>query len=614
MKKTFRISSKYLTALAIFTALLFSILSYFLFQNLPARQFQKINQQFFMEEMTANTLNMHYTIAHPQDYGITEYEAILPAYDKNTVQLSLEELQKKIQLYDQINHSKFSPNDTLTLNLLQKYLKTLWHLSQYPYLDEPLSPSSGMQSQLPILLAEYTFRNRRDVDDYLCLLSQTGTYFSSLLTYEKEKKEAGLLSAASSLRNTADQCDNIIKETSLKEETHFLQITFSDRLKSLLEKQLITAKEYDYYITQNNHLLFSILLPAYKSLAQGLRVLADPAIPLTGLAAKPDGTEYYKVLLCSETGSYRSIEDITTLLSQTLQAEFQILQDLLAEIDVHYLSDETSETLDEIFPVSSCEDILLDLRARMTTQFPPFNTNDEKVPIIHIKEVDDCLEAYCAPAFYLTPPLDDALYNSIYINTSSTISVLDLYTTLAHEGFPGHLYQTVYNNRLQQQSNETPIRQLLWFGGYLEGWALYVEFMAYDYASDIMKQAGQPEYATLIQIEKHNRSTQLCLFSLLDILIHHENADLARTADFLASFGITNSISVSHIYEYIAQEPANYPKYYLGYLEILLLKDACRQNWGEQYSDYAFHKFFLDNGPADFETLNSLVAELPDET
>ena len=251
--------------------------------------------------------------------------------------------------------------------------------------------------------------------------------------------------------------------------------------------------------------------------------------------------------------------------------------------------------------------MLTDLRDRMQGLFPTFPNVGETAPTIHVKEVVPCLQEYCAPAFYLTPPFDDTTTNSIYINTGTTMSAVDLYTTLAHEGFPGHLYQTVYSNRLQLMSDSTPIQQLLWFGGYLEGWALYVEFLAYDYAAQIMQEAGYPEYAELIQIEKHNRSTQLCLYSLLDILIHYENADLQQTAEVLAQFGITNSASVTTIFKYIVEEPANYPKYYLGYLEILMLKDTCKEAWGEEYSEYNFHKFFLENGPADFGTLQELA-------
>ena len=570
-------------------------------------QFRLATQQLFQEEMTASTLNMHYTIAHPEDYGIQTYEATLPYYQKENRQKSIASLQEEIAFYKSLDASKLSNRDAHSLRLLITYLESTLDTAQYPYYEEPLSPSSGMQSQLPILLAEYTFRCKRDVEDYLAILSQTGTYFDALLTFETEKKEAGLLSAASSLRNTAKQCRSILTQKALDREDHFLQLTFSDRLQELFDTDQIDAKEMETYIQQNNRILSEIMLPAYSRVAQGLEALADPQIILEGLAAKPDGAAYYEALLKSETGSHHTIREITQLLTEQLEAEYNRLNTLLKTIDPSCLTEAAYDHCNELFPLKNCADMLIDLRNRMEGLFPHFPQNASVTPSIHVKEVAPCLQDYCAPAFYLTPPLDDSIHNSIYINTKTTLSAIDLYTTLAHEGFPGHMYQTVYSNQLTVSQESTPIRQILWFGGYLEGWALYVEFMAYDYAAQIMAEQGEPEYEMLLQIEKHNRSTQLCLYALLDLFIHHENIGLQGTAELLARFGITNSASVSAIYEYIVEEPANYPKYYLGYLEILLLKESCRQAWGDAYSDYTFHKFFLENGPADFGTLNDLV-------
>ena len=574
----------------------------------PANQYKRAASQLFYDEMTASTLNMHYTLAVPEKYGIDDYDAILPCYDSSGRQEGIAALEEALSFYQNLDAEKISPRDAHIKQLLETYLETTLALSQYPYHEEPLSPSSGMQSQLPILLAEYTFRSIRDVEDYLAILAQTGDYFSSLLQFETEKKEAGLLMAASSLRNVARQCRSVITADALKSGEHFLQITFQERLTALNEEQLLTTQDMQNYIQRNDDILTHIMLPAYRELADGLEQLADPYILLEGLAAKPDGADYYEILLKSETGSHRNISQISQLLVTKLDEEFEFLQTLLRDVDYDLLTDEVFQECSELFPLQTCEEMLTDLRNRMTNLFPAFPDAGYVTPSIHVKEVAPCLEEYCAPAFYLTPPLDDTVRNSIYINTSRTISAIDLYTTLAHEGFPGHLYQTVYSNQLQLRHDDTPVQQLLWFGGYLEGWALYVEFMAYDYAAEIMQQAGYPDYASLIQIEKHNRSTQLCLYSLLDILIHHKNADLQQTAEVLAQFGITNSASVSTIYEYITEEPTNYPKYYLGYLEILLLKDECREAWAENYSDLTFHKFFLDNGPADLGTLNKLVA------
>ena len=54
------------------------------------------------------------------------------------------------------------------------------------------------------------------------------------------------------------------------------------------------------------------------------------------------------------------------------------------------------------------------------------------------------MEAHLSPAFYMIPALDDTEENVIYVNQAQMGNKLTLYTTLAHEGYPGHLYQTVY--------------------------------------------------------------------------------------------------------------------------------------------------------------------------
>jgi uncharacterized protein (DUF885 family) len=147
------------------------------------------------------------------------------------------------------------------------------------------------------------------------------------------------------------------------------------------------------------------------------------------------------------------------------------------------------------------------------------------------------------------------------------------------------------------------VRELLWYGGYLEGWALYVEFSSYDYASELLRETGDENGALVSQIEKHSRSLQLCLYSLLDTYIHYDNASYSRVAKLLEGFGITDSLSVRSIYTYIVREPSNYLKYYLGYLEILSLREEAASLWGDDYSDLSFHRFFLENGPADFLSL-----------
>ena len=567
----------------------------------PTRQFHTANKQLFQEEMLSNTLNMHYTLAYPREYGIPEYEAILPAYNRENRSANQMELTEQLNYYQNLDATKLSAEDTYTLSLLCSYLENTLELSKYPYYEEPLSPSSGMQSQLPILLAEYTFRCKQDVEDYLKLLDQTDEYFHGLLTFEQEKADAGLLMSSVSIDKVIEQCDTILTASSLEKGTHFLQTTFEERLQELQQKNLLTEKEIQQYIHQNNRLLSTVMLPSYESLGDGLLVLKDEKRTLQGLAATEAGKKYYEKLLISETGSYRSMEELKQLLVARLDEEFHTLVTLLSQYEEPFFS-EIQTSLDTCFPYHTPEQILPHLAKYMSADFPAMST-ENTVPTVRVKNISKSLEDYCAPAFYLTPPLDDTECNVIYINQKNSPTGLELYTTLAHEGYPGHLYQSVYSNNLLADRNNGAVRQLLWYGGYLEGWALYVEFLSYDYASRLMEETGYSAQAEYIQVEKHNRSLQLCLYSLLDIMIHHENASYNQVHRTLANFGISTPETTAAIYEYIVEEPANYPKYYLGYLEILELQKEAGELWGEQYSHYAFHQFFLENGPADFCSL-----------
>ena len=607
MKRPFPLSRRQLL-LALAFLFAFAGITLFLFRyKREEKQFSHITSQLFTDEMTSSTLNMHYTIANPADFGIYSYKPILPSYSKTGTLKGQAATENVIAALKSLNPEKLSDADSYTHRLLLRSLDNSLKAGSFVYYKEPLSPSSGMQSQLPILLAEYAFRTERDVTDYLSILDQTDEYFASLLVFEQEKAQAGLLMPASSLEKVKEQCDTIVTSEALEAGTHFLQSTFTERVDALCQEGILTEEEAQAYQMQNDRLLKTVLLPAYEALADGLFVLEDTSIPLEGLASKPEGRAYYEYLLVSETGSYRSIEEIKELLSAKFSQEYEAIQRIVAQNPtlVQRLSSEEYA----VFPYTEAEEMLLDLQRRMSGSFPQLPEDTSAMPAVTVKAVSQSLEEYCAPAFYLTAPLDDTDSNVIYINEKNSPGGLELYTTLAHEGYPGHLYQTVYSNRSFLSQGENKVRQLLWYGGYQEGWALYVEFLSFDYASALLEENGRSQDALCVQLEKHNRSLQLCLYSLLDIMIHDQGASFRQVAEVLENFGITQVSSIKAIYAYIAEEPCNYLKYYLGYLEILSLQQEAMAQWGDSYSDYAFHTFFLDCGPSDFTSLKERLLE-----
>ncbi len=580
--------------------------------------FQSLAMDLFQDEMLSNTLNMHYTIADPKSFGIQDYEVVLPCYSYENVLAGQTQTQNLLGRLKSLDTDKLSGQAGFTHALLIDSLENSLALSNLSLYEEPLSPSSGMQSQLPILLAEYTFRSVQDIEDYLKLLDQTDEYFKALLTFEQEKAAAGLLMSSSSIKKVVEQCDTILSVEELNAEMHFLQTTFQERLQPLVESGRLSSEKARSYASLNNRLLRTVMQPAYEALGDGLLVLEDPDIPLRGLASKPQGATYYEHLLRSQTGSKRSVAEIKSMIAEHFDQEYITFSNILKKTP-SLTKLPYDLLLTEQFPLQNATQMLAHLQARMSDDFPPLNGvngegGEDTLPVVSVKTVSESLENYCAPAFYLTPPLDDTSQNAIYINEKSTPSGLELYTTLAHEGYPGHMYQSIYHNRavMEEKPNAiSNVRELLWYGGYLEGWALYVEFISYDYAAQMYTDLGNEELAAAVQLTRHNRSLLLGLYSLLDIMIHYENADREQAAALLANFGITNELSVAAIYQYIVEEPSNYLKYYLGYLETLSLKEQAQKLWGGSYTDLEFHTFLLESGPADFPLLEETLKNWP---
>lgn len=563
------------------------------------RQFHQLTKNLFVSDLSANTLSLHYTLAYPENYGL-EQEAVLPAYQSNFSE-DKEHLISSLEALKKISKNRLESADAYAYELLERYLSRRLLSEDFSYYDDPLSPNSGMQSGLPILLADYAFRKEQDIIDYLDILDKTDEYFDGLIQYESEKAAAGLFMSDSSAQKVIEQCTAIMDKKLLSGKSHFLHTTFEERTAQLVSEGILSEDMAEKYAIENDRLLTTVMLPAYEKTADAFTILMGSGSNEGGLFYFPKGRAYYEYLLASSTGSSRSVAEIKKLLFEDFQNNYNALI-RLAEQYPELFDEALAPSFD--LPLSSPEEMLADLQSRMTKDFPAFPLSAGSfTPGYTVKKVSSSMEDYCSPAYYLTPPIDDMKNNIIYINHKFSSDNLSLYTTLAHEGYPGHLYQTVYSQLYMNQTGADCIRYLLHYGGYVEGWALYVENLSYYYAQAQVK--NNPYAAAYYEACRLNRNIQLCMYSLLDIAIHYEGASLQQVQEILKTIGITNSSAATSIYRYIVEEPSNYPKYYLGFLEFELLKKKAAALWGDSFSLYRFHQFVLETGPSDFQGLHT---------
>ena len=569
------------------------IFGLFWFFHTPNRKFEKLCDTIFIKELSEDGLSLHYTLASPEAYGISETDAGLPVYDKTQSLADYYLLVSYMENLEKLDYNGLNEVNKQTYDILMNYLQNEIDAYAFLYYDEPLSPTSGMQNQLPILLAEYAFDSKEDIENYFRLLQSVPAYFEGLAAFEEEKAAQGLFMSDDSCRNTVLQCTAIITEDSLANGSHFLQTSFAERIATLSDDGIITQEEADTYMQTNNDLLIQTVLPAYKSLAGRLTALLGSGTNENGLYYYPEGKEYYEILVERQTGSSKDMDALMTRLKTAFMADYNAFAELFYHIK--------TEGGSRIFSMSEPDKMLGNLKQCIESDFPAFpGVTDETMPTCQIKKVSDSMEDYLSPAFYLTPPIDNISENVIYINYGTSPENLELYTTLAHEGYPGHLYQSVYSTLALEENGAHPIRSLLHYGGYVEGYATYAELYSYDYATAF----GDENYCNLVRL---NRKLHLALYSMLDISIHYYGATYEEAHETLCAFGIESPETTREIYDYIVNSPGNYLQYYVGYLEIMECKELARLKWGDNYNDYNFHEFFLDFGPADFETIKDAI-------
>lgn len=540
--------------------------------------FSEFCTTLFREEMKSNTMNLHFTLKDPKAAGIDSYEITLGSLSGDSPHNQARQLKKLSEELKKYSHRSLKGKDRLTCRLLSDYISRQQNLAAYPYYDEPLTPSGGVTSQLPVLLAEYTFRNTRDIKDYLGLLSQMDTYFLGILDYEQKKADAGLFMSDEACLKVIEGCEVFTEHP----DDNFLIDTFSNRLNAM---DGLTDTQKNAYLKQHSKVLSDHVIPAYSQMIKGLTMLLGRGHNNWGLCNFPEGKAYYEAVVSADTGCDDSVEDLFSQIAKARREDLTFCQNLLEKNPkLASQSPKPDAALKE-------ENAMLSrLQKEILTDFPaPPQT---EVEICH---VDPALSEYLAPAFYITAPIDDISHNRIYINDAKNDTDIYYFTTLAHEGYPGHLYQTICTSSY----GAPEVRSLINYPGYTEGWATYTEMQAFYYAG------LDPDLASLLQ---HNQAATLSLYATADIGIHYFGWEKEKNAAFWSEYGVDDTATVNKITDLILEEPGNYLKYYVGYLKFRQMREQLALE-NKSFSVSAFHEAILRTGPSPFSVLEETVRD-----
>ena len=152
MKKILSLKRKYFICAA--ALLLVSGAAFFFLKTcLPSsenKEFESYIEDIFQQEMKTNTLNLHYTLAYPEDYGIDEYQVTLGTMEPDALEKNQKEAEKLQRELEKFDLSQLSEENQIIYDILSLEFSSQLSLGSSYLLQEPLGPNLGIQAQLPI--------------------------------------------------------------------------------------------------------------------------------------------------------------------------------------------------------------------------------------------------------------------------------------------------------------------------------------------------------------------------------------------------------------------------------------------------------------------------------
>lgn len=523
--------------------------------------------------LAKNYISLHFAGENPESLGISSYKISFE-------DISLEALNNNMQVFSEfyskledIDSSSLNEDDKICFNTIKLFLETNLSAKNLVLYYEPLNPYTGIQVTTPILLLEYPFRNTNDIENYLCLLSSIDKYYSSILDFEKAKKEAGVFMSSKSVDLILSSLDKFL----LSPNGNFMQESFDEKLNMLELDEELKAD----FKTRHNKILEENFANAYEILKNGLSELKDLDGENLGLWHYAQGKEYMEYLINSSIyPSFKDIDSMYNEIKQNLNKDTLEISKILKKGKIS-----SDEIYNYTYKTEEAGDTLALLKSSIYGIYPDIGDMN-----FTIKNIPDGLYGISSPAFYISLGTQN-IENIIYIDMDKLRGGNAL-TKLAHEGIPGHMYQKNYF----LSKNPKKIWSLIGNPAYIEGMAVYAESLAYSFDKALSIDEAK--------VLEKNFLSRLALYAFLDLSINYYEKDKEYVATYLKdNYNIIDEVVLSNIYDSLVANPCSYLTYYMGYLEINNMKNEAKKTLGSTYSDLNFHKFLLELGPAPFSII-----------
>ena len=539
------------------------------------KEFEEYLDGEFKETMESDYLSLHFTLRDYESYGIKKPELNLGDASLQSYQDAIEENNAILKDLEGFDYNSLSERQKYDYDVLKSYIEKANGLNAYPMLDSLFNPYSGVLDNIITNFEEFVFYKKEDIDDYIELLISIRPFFEECLEVTEAQVKEGIFLTDTLLDETIDFIDGFTSKTT----DNAMVVSFNNRID---EFEGLSEAEKTAYKEKNLETIEKHVIPAYRMVADRLETWRGSNKYSGGVANYPNGKEYYAALAKAKSSTDLSVEELIELCEDYIDQIFSVYMELYMydqNLDRHLSSATTG--------LETAEDVLSYLQNHLE-DYPTGPYVTYKSSYLDPTIANDSIVAY-----YMQPPIDDIVNNVIKINGDNISDEIELFGTLAHEGFPGHLYQITWY--LDQKPH--PIRQVTSNIGYTEGWAMYTEFDSYA------KSNLDPVVGLAYGAET---GLGYVMNAYCDLGVNGLGWTEQELADKLNALGL-NGEAAQSLYEFVISRPGMILPYGIGMAFLQKQRAKAYASLEEDFDIVEFNDILLKNGDRPLEIVEKDV-------
>ncbi len=535
------------------------------------KEFDELQKKWFKEDISADYTDMRFSLEDPAAMGITDVEVtlghVLTEEGDTTYGDRLQELKK-------INVSDLTEDQQIMYKSMEFYFPLMQEIYDFEHdYTFAFTPNSGVTNNLQTVFTELDIRNEQDIKDIIVLLKDSDRYISEGIDYTKEQEEQGIIQTDSVIDQIIEGCESFIENY---DDNEVIKI-----INAKIDK--INLAGADQYKAQVEDAVKNVLIPAYQKVIDYYKTLYGKSTQSGKMCDYgPDGTDMYKLIVRSKASTDEPIEDLIELMDEAIFDALYRIIDVMNEV-----------SLTDDYGFSDPYDILEHIKKKMVADFPQYPDVNYTIDFL-----DPSVTSPNISAYYLIAPIDNLKKNVVKVNPAfSDADPNGMCITLAHEGYPGHLYQNTYYFS-NHPNNE--YRYAMSFLGYGEGWAQYVETLAYSY---FLKDKKEIQYMQMDNILSY------CMYAFADLQIHYNGWGVDELADYFGQFFYEEAArgNAEIIYDTVIGDPGMFLPYSVGLYKMWKYYEDTKETLGNKFNLKEYNKVVLDAGECPMAVLEEQI-------